>query len=96
MALCLSAFLGVLFVGITRDVQVGEASQYTFESNHVLPKIMIEAGTREPNGTILTESLAAGGTIYGTVEADSLTAPSRLTVRFWSVIDCGARLAIWF
>jgi len=53
---------------------------------------MLEAGTQLPNGTVLAESLATGGTVYGTVEADNLTVDGLVAVdgqllvgnRLWS------------
>ncbi len=68
VASLLVIFLGLLFAGVTRDVSDSEAPIYTFGLEHVPPKIMLEAGTQLPNGTVLTESLATGGIVYGTVK----------------------------
>lgn len=92
IALLLTALLGVLFVSVVSEVPDSEAPLYTFGMEHVEPKIMLQAGTREPNGTMLSESLASGGTIYGTVEADNLTVNGLVAVdgsvfvgnRLWS------------
>jgi hypothetical protein len=92
VALLLTVFLAVLFVATARDIPDSDVSLYTFGLEHVAPKIMIEAGTLEPTGTILTESEASGGTIYGTVEADNLTVDGLVAVdgqvlvgdRLWS------------
>jgi hypothetical protein len=80
IALSLLALLLVCFVSVTKEVPDDEAPIYTFGLEHVPPKIMIEAGTQLPNGTVLTESLATGGTVYGTLEADNLVVSGLVVV----------------
>lgn len=92
IVLFLTAFLGMLLAGVTREVRVSEASVNTFGSQHVQPKIMIKSGTLLPNGTVLTESIATGGTVYGTVEVNDLIVSGTVQVdgqvlvgnRLWS------------
>lgn len=80
-AICIGILIAVIFVTTLREMSVSEASRFTWGSAHVLPKIMIPAGTVLPDGTVSSEAQASSGTVYGTFVVDgTLTVEGPLTV----------------